>query len=163
MAAKRVNAYDDEKLPARLRRRCRKYRASDINRNRDEYYVQNVQNKVHSVMVNTVMTPDRANSNDRADDKEAGPFRTALPQILACMAKNMLLFDLGLALGFSTVVIPVLRGMQHERNPDETLYFTAEQSSWFGRWQPTSYWNKTQTCNEYLCQPQAASYSWHSR
>lgn len=77
-------------------------------------------------------TDSMASTADPTSRPEAGPFRTALPQFLACMAKNLLLFDLGLALGFSTIVIPVLRGLQQDRNPDETLHFTAEQSSWFG-------------------------------
>lgn len=36
-------------------------------------------------------------------------------------------------MAFPTIVIPALRGLQKERNPDEILYFTAEQASWFGR------------------------------
>lgn len=46
--------------------------------------------------------------------------------------KNLLLIDLGMAVAFSTVAIPVLRGLQQDRNPDEVLHFTKEQSSWFG-------------------------------
>lgn len=49
------------------------------------------------------------------------------------MTKNLLLFDLGLAFGFPTIVIPVLRGFSNDRNPHETLHFTAEQSSWYGK------------------------------
>lgn len=53
-------------------------------------------------------------------------------KVLACSVKNLLLIDLGMAVAFSTIVIPVLRGLQHDRNPDEILHFTKEQSSWFG-------------------------------
>lgn len=49
------------------------------------------------------------------------------------MVKNLLLFDLGLTLGLPTILIPVLRGYLRETNPNETLYFTAEQSSWYGK------------------------------
>lgn len=48
------------------------------------------------------------------------------------MIKNLLVFDLGLAYGFPTVLIPVLRGYMSERYPHETLHFTAEHSSWYG-------------------------------
>lgn len=84
---------------------------------------------------------------------EAGPYRRALPQviakqnvlykliyhfsrnpqILACSAKNLLMFDLGLALGISTIVIPVLRGFQADRSDsEETIHLTATESSWYG-------------------------------
>lgn len=53
-------------------------------------------------------------------------------QILACSAKNLLMIDLGLALGFSTVSIPVLLGLQPDRYPNETMHFSAEEASWFG-------------------------------
>lgn len=62
----------------------------------------------------------------------ASQFRTILPQILASTAKNLLLIDIGLAIAFPTIVIPVLRGLQSDRNPGETLHFTAEQASWYG-------------------------------
>lgn len=66
------------------------------------------------------------------EQPEASYFRTILPQILASSAKNLLLFDLGLAVAFPTIVIPVLRGLQQERNPDETVFFTAVQATWYG-------------------------------
>ncbi|XP_055542460.1 facilitated trehalose transporter Tret1-like [Wyeomyia smithii] len=62
---------------------------------------------------------------------EVGKFRTVLPQILASTAKNFLLFDLGMAVAFPTIVIPALRGLKN-RAPDEFLYFTPAQASWFG-------------------------------
>lgn len=49
------------------------------------------------------------------------------------MAKNLLLFDLGMAIGFPTIVIPVLRGLQSDRNPDEVIHMTAEESTWVGK------------------------------
>lgn len=42
------------------------------------------------------------------------------------------MFDLGLALGISTIIIPILRGLQNDRFSNETLHFTAIESSWFG-------------------------------
>lgn len=57
----------------------------------------------------------------------------AIIQILASTAKNMLLIDIGLAIAFPTIVIPVLRGLQADRSGGtETLHFTAEQASWYG-------------------------------
>uniref|UniRef100_U5EU35 Putative transmembrane transport n=1 Tax=Corethrella appendiculata TaxID=1370023 RepID=U5EU35_9DIPT len=63
--------------------------------------------------------------------REAGKFRTVLPQILASTAKNLLLLDLGLAVAFPTIVIPVLTGLKN-RDENETLTFTPVQASWFG-------------------------------
>lgn len=65
-------------------------------------------------------------------EEEASTFRTILPQILASTAKNFLLFDLGLAVAFPTIVIPALRGTIENLDNPETLYFTEEQASWFG-------------------------------
>lgn len=54
-------------------------------------------------------------------------------QILACMALNLLEFGLGLASGMPTIVIPVLTGLQTDRYPNETIRFSAEQASWYGK------------------------------
>lgn len=75
---------------------------------------------------------DDAASADTMTPRIVSPFRRILPQFLACLAKNMLLFDLGLAMSIPTIVIPVLRGIQADRNPGETLTFTDAQSSWYG-------------------------------
>lgn len=53
-------------------------------------------------------------------------------QIIASTGKNLLLIDLGLAVAFPTIVIPALRGLQPDRNPNEALHFTVAQASWFG-------------------------------
>lgn len=66
--------------------------------------------------------------------EEASTFRTILPQILASTAKNFLLFDLGLAVAFPTIVIPALRGTIENFDAPETLFFTEEQASWFGKY-----------------------------
>lgn len=69
---------------------------------------------------------------EEAGTEEASTFRTILPQVLASTAKNFLLFDLGLAVAFPTIVIPALRGTIENLDNPETLYFTEEQASWFG-------------------------------
>ncbi|XP_038119209.1 facilitated trehalose transporter Tret1 [Culex quinquefasciatus] len=81
--------------------------------------------------------PAEVTKNGKADHdsdgeyREAGKFRTILPQILASTAKNFLLLDLGMAVAFPTIVIPALRGLKN-RAPDEFLHFTPAQASWFG-------------------------------
>lgn len=44
----------------------------------------------------------------------------------------MLICEVGISMGLTTIIIPVLRGLQNERNPNETISITAEQSAWFG-------------------------------
>lgn len=53
-------------------------------------------------------------------------------KFIASIAKNILLFNLGLAVSFPTIVVPVLRGLQSNRNPNEILSFDDDQSSWYG-------------------------------
>lgn len=48
------------------------------------------------------------------------------------MAKNLLLLDLGMAIAFPTIAIPVLRGLQPD--PNEVIHMTAEQSTWVGKY-----------------------------
>lgn len=66
------------------------------------------------------------------EKSEAGTFRKILPQLIASTIKNFLIFDLGLALGFPTIVIPYLTGITQNSGNPETLYFSHEQASWFG-------------------------------
>lgn len=68
------------------------------------------------------------------DPGSVGPFREAIPQVLASCAKNMLLLDIGMTLAFPTVVIAALLGSkEHPREPDEYgLTFDEWQASWFG-------------------------------
>lgn len=65
-------------------------------------------------------------------ESAAGKFRKILPQIIASTIKNFLIFDLGLALGFPTIVIPSLTGITQNVDSPEKLYFSHEQASWFG-------------------------------
>ncbi|XP_023724431.1 facilitated trehalose transporter Tret1-2 homolog isoform X2 [Cryptotermes secundus] len=58
--------------------------------------------------------------------KTAGRFRTALPQVLASTAKNMILLDLGMTVAFPTIAIPKLQ------NTTDPLALNNEQTSWFG-------------------------------
>lgn len=54
-------------------------------------------------------------------------FKTALPQILATMAKNLILLGYGMTLGFPTIVIPSLQNAP----VNSTLRLTEEEISWF--------------------------------
>ncbi len=65
---------------------------------------------------------------------------------MASSAKNLLLLDLGLAVAFPTIVIPALRGLQNEKNPNEFLEFSAVQASWYGSM-------------GYICQPIGSVFS----
>lgn len=58
--------------------------------------------------------------------KRIGTFRTALPQFLACSAKNLVFLDLGMVCGYSTIVIPALL------EGNDEIKFSREQASWFG-------------------------------
>lgn len=44
----------------------------------------------------------------------------------------MIFVSFGLVAAMPTIVIPVLRGLQNDRNPEEVLSLTDEQASWFG-------------------------------
>lgn len=59
-------------------------------------------------------------------------FRRILPQILACLAKSLILVDIGLALGFPTTLISAL-ATTDPPDPDTPpqLHFDEDQSSWF--------------------------------
>uniref|UniRef100_A0A6M2DHG4 Putative permease of the major facilitator superfamily protein n=1 Tax=Xenopsylla cheopis TaxID=163159 RepID=A0A6M2DHG4_XENCH len=66
------------------------------------------------------------NNNSEDDDNGVGFYRTLLPQVLASTAKNMLLFDLGMAVAFPTIVIPDLM------KDDSLIQLNIVQISWFG-------------------------------
>lgn len=53
-------------------------------------------------------------------------------QFLATTVKNILLFDLGLYVAFSGIVIPALTGIMNEHNLNEKLKLTPSQASWLG-------------------------------
>lgn len=63
--------------------------------------------------------------------QETGTFRKILPQLVASTIKNFLIFDLGVALGFPTIVIASLS--VNTQNRPELLSFSNEQASWFGK------------------------------
>lgn len=48
------------------------------------------------------------------------------------MAMCVMIFGIGLSIGFPTIAIPALRGLQPEKYPNETIMLTADESSWFG-------------------------------
>lgn len=60
-------------------------------------------------------------------------WRMYLPQVLAMLAKNLIIVDYYLAVAFPTIVIPVLSGIkQTAESANEPLHFTAAQTSWYG-------------------------------
>lgn len=69
---------------------------------------------------------------DKIQSPEVSKFRRILPQVLASTAKNFLLFDLGLAVAFPTIVIPAIRGISSNADQYETLTLSATQASWLG-------------------------------
>lgn len=73
--------------------------------------------------------------NDPPTDRSAqsvSKFRRYLPQVLATMAKNLLVLDIGMSLSFVTIVLPALRGLNPDKYPNERIQFTDEESTWFG-------------------------------
>lgn len=56
-------------------------------------------------------------------------FRRILPQVLACVAKSLILVDIGLSLGFPTTLISALSSSSPD--DDDKLRFDKDQSSWF--------------------------------
>lgn len=55
--------------------------------------------------------------------------KAAMPQVLATMAKNLILIGYGMTLGFPTIVIPNLQNAP----PNATLSLTEEEISWFSK------------------------------
>lgn len=53
-------------------------------------------------------------------------------QILATTVKMMLIFQFGLCMSFSGIVIAALRGVSNKHNHNETLTLTDTQASWIG-------------------------------
>lgn len=49
------------------------------------------------------------------------------------MAKNLLMFDLGLSASYSAIAIPALTGKDPTNNADEFLRITESQVSWLGK------------------------------
>lgn len=60
------------------------------------------------------------------------PIFSSSYQFLACAAKNLLIFNLGLTLAFATVAIPALRRYETIINHNEYLHFTPYEASWLG-------------------------------
>lgn len=53
-------------------------------------------------------------------------------QVVASLAKNLLMLDLGLATSYSTIAIPALTGRDPLKNAEEFLHITEDQVSWLG-------------------------------
>lgn len=64
------------------------------------------------------------------------PFRIdcvhARLQVLASIAQNALLYDMGLTLSYSAIVIPALTGKDPTNNANELIRITEDQVSWLG-------------------------------
>lgn len=60
------------------------------------------------------------------------PLRRIAPQILASLAKNVIMLDLGASYSLSIIAIPALRGIDATNNADEVLRITEEQASLLG-------------------------------
>lgn len=59
-------------------------------------------------------------------------FMSNIFQFLATTVKNLILFDIGLQVTISGIIIPALTGLQNAHNRNETLSLTASQASWLG-------------------------------
>lgn len=46
--------------------------------------------------------------------------------------KNLILVTFGLAIHFSTILIPALSGLNSQLNPNEILSITVEEATWIG-------------------------------
>lgn len=71
-------------------------------------------------------------ANNSVEPKKT--FRSAMPQVLATSAKNILLLGYGMTLGFPTIVIPSLQphqGNVTDSREKDTLTLSEEQISWF--------------------------------
>lgn len=72
-------------------------------------------------------------SDVKAEKRVTPKWRMYLPQILASMAKNLLILDLGLSGAFPTIAIPVLTGLKVvSQSANDPLRFDEVQASWFG-------------------------------
>lgn len=68
------------------------------------------------------------------NDETKKNFRRVLAQVLASSAKNLLVFNFGLAITFPTILIPALSGLNTSLNPNETLTITPNESTWIGNY-----------------------------
>lgn len=51
-------------------------------------------------------------------------------KVLATLAKNLIIFNLGEFIAFPSIVLPSLAGLNAELNPDETVHATGAEISW---------------------------------
>lgn len=54
-------------------------------------------------------------------------------QVLACLAKNLLLFEFGLSMAFPTILIPALSGLNEKYEISENLLVTPTTATWLGK------------------------------
>ncbi|XP_068082922.1 facilitated trehalose transporter Tret1 [Anabrus simplex] len=78
------------------------------------------------------MSEKKSEEVDGADEEHGkngggiSRFRTALPQVLASTAKNLILLELGMTIAFPTIVIPALHNVAEQLSLDD------DQASWLG-------------------------------
>lgn len=53
-------------------------------------------------------------------------------QIIAVTIKNLMTFNIGIALTYPEILLAALTGQNAELNPNETIRLTPEQASWLG-------------------------------
>lgn len=61
---------------------------------------------------------------------EKSVLRVALPQILAVMVKNTVLLELGMTIGFSTILIPSVSGSE----ANDVFSLTQGEVSWISKY-----------------------------
>lgn len=52
--------------------------------------------------------------------------------MLACFAKNLLLFEMGFTLAFPTILITALTGLSPDQNPNESIHLMPSETTWIG-------------------------------
>lgn len=67
-----------------------------------------------------------------------------LSQFLATTVENLILFEIGLQIAVSAIIIPALTGLTNEFNRNETLSLTPSQASWLSEFVISllSSWNR---------------------
>lgn len=76
------------------------------------------------------------NKPEMVDTSPTPKWKSTMPQVLATMAKNLILLGYGMTLGFPTIVIPSLQNSSQNEttsSSSSSLTLTDEEISWFGK------------------------------
>lgn len=75
------------------------------------------------------------NKPEMVDTSPTPKWKSTMPQVLATMAKNLILLGYGMTLGFPTIVIPSLQNSSQNEttSSSSSLSLTDEEISWFGK------------------------------